>query len=111
MCDDWCALHIACFNKTHFIIKLLVEYGANVNLIGDWGYTPINFLFVEYARREKYIIPAYDEWLQHRWVYKQNITELVTELVTESVTESVRPFVHQKGSLLRCFLSTTNFEA
>ena len=45
------------------MIKLLVETGADVNAVGDWSYAPINMLFVEFAKRERYMQPCYDEWL------------------------------------------------
>lgn len=66
MCEDWTAMHIACFNKTSSMIRLLVEFGANVNLIGDWSYAPVNMLFVEFSKREQYLQPCNDEWLVKR---------------------------------------------
>lgn len=66
ICDDWAAIHVACFNKLPNMIRLLVQNGADVNIVGDWSYAPINMLFIEYAKRERYIQPCYDEWLIKR---------------------------------------------
>lgn len=66
VCDDWTAMHVACFNKSSHMIRKLVEGGANVNFVGEWSYAPINMLFIEFAQREKYIQPCQDEWVVHR---------------------------------------------
>ena len=66
MCEEWAPIHVACFNKTFSMIRLLVEAGANVNLIGDWSYAPINMIFVEFSKREQYLQACNDEWLVKR---------------------------------------------
>lgn len=66
VCDDWTPLHIACFGKKVGMIRLLVGSGANTNIIGEWSYTPINMLFMEYSQKTLMLHICEDEWLIKR---------------------------------------------
>ena len=59
---------MACFKKSAAMIKLLVSVGANVNIVGEWTYAPVNMLFIDYSAKVKLLSECHDEWLITRLV-------------------------------------------
>ena len=53
--DGYTALHLACVNDNLSAVKALVEYGhANVQAVGDWGYSPLH-LYARWSHATKIV--------------------------------------------------------